>query len=65
MHDPYEELAIALEPAGVTVPRADREALLESFRAAREKTAMLFAVADARYEEPALVFSARIHGGRS
>lgn len=42
-------------------PQADEVAgMVEGFRAARAAVRMLYAVPEARYEEPALLFSARI-----
>lgn len=60
MHDIEKQLDVVLEVSGLEPVAEDREALLKAFATSREQAALLYAVADARYEEPDLIFSARL-----
>ena len=60
MHDDEEKLDVALELAGIDPPPQDREKMLHGFTNGQGLSALLFSVAEARYEEPALIFSARV-----
>ena len=52
-------LDILLEIAGIQPGPDDLGPMLKAFATAAEQSALVFGVADARYEEPGLVFSAR------
>jgi hypothetical protein len=60
MHSNEEKLAVVLEMSGITPPAEDQEAILRAFSTGRELSKLIFSVPQARYEEPALIFSARV-----
>ena len=60
MHSDEEKLDVVLELAGIDPPPPDREKMLHGFSNGLGLSALLFSVAEARYEEPALTFSARV-----
>jgi hypothetical protein len=53
------KLDVVLEISGITPPPEDKEVMVKNFAVAREQAALLWAVAEARYEEPGLIFSAK------
>ncbi|GAB3919302.1 hypothetical protein GCM10011575_29990 [Microlunatus endophyticus] len=55
-----KQLDQALESNGLTPLPEDRAALLKAFTTGREQAALVFSVAEARYEEPDLIFSASL-----
>ena len=59
---PDPELAVRslLAMAHLTPPEDEVADLVEGFRAARAAVRLLYAVPEARYDEPALLFSARL-----
>ena len=56
------KLDVLLEISGIAPSDADKEIMLKNFVQAREQAALLWAVAEARYEEPGLIFSATLEG---
>lgn len=60
MHSDEEKLEMALEMGGIDPPPEDREKMLHGFSSGLSLSALLFSVTEARYEEPALIFSARV-----
>ncbi len=60
MHSIEEQLDVVLAMNELVPVAEDRPALIKAFTTSREQAALLYAVADARYEEPDLIFSARL-----
>ncbi len=60
MYSIEEQLDVVLEMNDLEPVPEDREALLKALASSREQAALVYAVADARYEEPDLIFSARL-----
>lgn len=60
MHSNEEKLEMALENSGIRPPEEDLEKILDGFSGGLELAAQLYTVAGVRYEEPALIFSARV-----
>jgi hypothetical protein len=54
-----EQLATVLAMAGVQPLEADQGPMATAFTTARENAALVYSVTAARYDEPALIFSAR------
>jgi hypothetical protein len=59
MSNESEQLAVVLAMAGVEPPESDLVPMATAFMTARENTALVYSVTAARYQEPALIFSAR------
>jgi hypothetical protein len=57
-----EQWAMVAEIGGIAPPAEDLEALLAAYTTGREQAALLHAVTAARYEEPGLVFAAKLAG---
>jgi hypothetical protein len=55
-----QKLDVVLEISGITPLPEDKEIMLKNFVTAREQAALLWSVAEARYEEPGLIFSAKL-----
>jgi len=64
MHSSDEKLEVALEMSGVNPAEEDLEKILDGFTRGLELAAQLYTVPGVRYEEPALIFSARVAGAR-
>ena len=60
MPDIEDQLDVLLEMNDLEPAAEDREALLKAFATSREQAALVYAVTEARYEEPDLIFSARL-----
>jgi hypothetical protein len=59
MSNESEQLAMVLAMAGVEPIESDLEQMATAYSIARENSALVSSVTAARYEEPALIFSAR------
>ncbi|HZX04752.1 hypothetical protein [Kribbella sp.] len=59
MSNESEQLTLVLAMAGVEPIAADLGPMATAYSIARENSALVASVAAARYEEPALIFSAR------
>ncbi|MGA4538870.1 hypothetical protein ACPA54_02605 [Uniformispora flossi] len=57
--DPSAAAPVLLALAGLTPSKEETAGISEAFAAQYEAMQELYAVADARYEEPALIFRAR------
>ncbi|MCU1665523.1 MAG: hypothetical protein QOI36_2256 [Pseudonocardiales bacterium] len=55
-----QKLDVVLEICGISPLPQDKEIMLKNFVTAREQAALLWGVAEARYEEPGLIFSAKL-----
>ena len=60
MYSDEEKLDVALEMSGIDPPPQDKEKILHGFTNGLGLSALIFSVAEARYEEPGLIFSARV-----
>ena len=58
--DPQVAVRTLLAMAHLTPPEDEVAGMVEGFVAARTAVRMLYAVPEARYEEPALIFRARV-----
>ncbi|MCU1407768.1 MAG: hypothetical protein JWQ43_4071 [Glaciihabitans sp.] len=54
------QMRVLLELAGLTVSEDDFEGMTKSFITARENASLVFSVAAARYEVPAMNFRAKL-----